>query len=44
MMAAGEMTPEQAEQLLDAEKGEEKVLRLAPNDKQTRQPRNYKNW
>jgi Ca-activated chloride channel family protein len=44
MMAAGQMTPQQAQQLLDAQKGDEEVLRLAPPDKQTRQTRSFKNW
>ncbi len=44
MMAAGEMTPQQAQQLLDAEKDDEQVLRLAPPNKNTRQSRPFKNW
>jgi Ca-activated chloride channel family protein len=44
MMAAGQMTPQQAQQLMDAQKGDEEVLRLAPPDKQTRQNRSFKNW
>jgi Ca-activated chloride channel family protein len=32
MMAAGEMTPRQAQQLLDSQKSEDQVLRLAPPD------------
>lgn len=44
MMAAGEMTPQQAQQLLDAEKDDEQVLRLAPPNKNTSQSRPFKNW
>jgi Ca-activated chloride channel family protein len=44
MMAAGEMTPQQAQQLLDAEKDDEQVLRLAPPNKNTSRSRSYKNW
>lgn len=44
MMAAGQMTPQQAQQLLDAQKGDEGVLRPAPQEKQTRQNRSFKNW
>jgi hypothetical protein len=44
MMAAGEMTPQQAQQLLDAEKDDEQVLRLAPPNKNTSQSRSFKNW
>ncbi len=44
MMAAGEMTPQQAQQLLDAEKDNEQVLRLAPTNKNTSISRPYKNW
>jgi Ca-activated chloride channel family protein len=44
MMAAGQMTPKQAQQLLDAQKGKEEVLRLAPTDKQSAHPRSTKNW
>jgi Ca-activated chloride channel family protein len=44
MMAAGEMTPQQARQLLDSAKNDDQVLRLAPPDKQTPRPRSFKNW
>jgi Ca-activated chloride channel homolog len=45
MIAAGQMTPQQAKQLLDAQKGEEEVLRLAPgSDKQQTHSRSLKNW
>ena len=44
MMAAGQMTPQQAQQLLDAEKDDEQVLRLAPPNKNTSQSRSFKNW
>ncbi|MDB6124176.1 MAG: Mg-chelatase subunit ChlD [Pedosphaera sp.] len=44
MMAAGQMTPKQAQQLLDAQKGDEEVLRLASPEKRPGQPRQTKNW
>ena len=44
MMAAGQMTPQQAQQLLDSEKGNEEVLRLAPTDKPFSHTRSMKNW
>jgi len=44
MMAAGEMTPQQAQQLLDAEKDDEQVLRLAPPNKNTSRSRSFKDW
>jgi membrane protein involved in colicin uptake len=44
MMAAGEMTPKQADQLLDKQKEDEQVLRLAPPNKNTLQSRPYRNW
>lgn len=44
MMAAGQMTPQQAEKLLDAQKNDEQVLRLAPPNNNTSQPRSLKNW
>ena len=44
MMAAGQMTPTQAMQLLDAQKGEEQVFRLSPTNRQSSQGRPYKNW
>ena len=42
--AAGQMTPEQAERLLDAEKGDEKVLTLKPEGKPTNPNRPFKDW
>jgi Ca-activated chloride channel family protein len=44
MMAAGQMTPQQAQQLLDAEKANEEVLRLAPMEKRNGQGRPFKDW
>ncbi|WP_202796873.1 VWA domain-containing protein [Pedosphaera parvula] len=45
MMAAGQMTPQQAKQLLDSQKGEEEVLRLGPSsEKQLGRNRSLKNW
>ncbi len=44
MMAAGQMTPQQAKQLLDSQKDDEQVLRLAPPNKNTLQSRSFKNW
>jgi Ca-activated chloride channel family protein len=44
MMAAGQMTPTQARQLLDAQKGDEQVFRLSPTNRQSSQVRSYKNW
>ncbi len=43
-MAAGQMTPQQAKQLLDAQKDDEHVLRLAPPNKNMRADRPYKDW
>jgi len=43
-MAAGEMTPQQAQQLLDSQKGSDQVLRLAPPNKNTLKNRSFKNW
>lgn len=43
-MAAGEMTQQQAQQLLDSQKDEEQVLRLAPTNNSTLQSRSFKNW
>lgn len=44
MMAAGQMTPQQAEKLLDSQKDNEQVLRLAPPNKNTLQGRSVKDW
>lgn len=44
MMAAGQMTPKEARQLLDAQKDDDQVLRLAPPNKNTSQTRPFKNW
>jgi Ca-activated chloride channel family protein len=44
MMAAGQMTPQQAKQLLDAQKDDERVFQLAPPNKNVSQGRNFKNW
>ncbi|MDB6065243.1 MAG: Mg-chelatase subunit ChlD [Pedosphaera sp.] len=44
MMAAGQMTPKEARQLLDAQKDDDQVLRLAPPNKNTSQSRPFKNW
>ena len=44
MMAAGQMTPRQAEQLLDSQKDDEKIFQIAPPNKQNSQRRSYKNW
>lgn len=41
----GKMTPAQAKQLLDAQKGEEKALIFVPPDRKSdRQPRSFKDW
>ncbi len=42
--APGQMTPEQARQLLDAEKGEEKMLPLRPEGKPAERTRPVKDW
>jgi Ca-activated chloride channel family protein len=44
MMAAGQMTPQQAKQLLDSQKDEDRVFQIAPPNKETNQSRPYKNW
>jgi Ca-activated chloride channel family protein len=44
MMAAGQMTPKQAEQMLDSEKDEDRVFQIAPPNKNTSLPPAYKNW
>jgi hypothetical protein len=43
-MEAGEMTPSQALQLLDAQKGEEQVLKLGPNGKQNSPGKTMRDW
>ena len=42
--AAGEMTPEQAEQLLDAQKGEEKMLPVKQDAKPVDRSKPIKDW
>jgi Ca-activated chloride channel family protein len=42
--AAGQMTPEQARQLLDAQKGEERMLPVKPENKPTDRNRPFKDW
>jgi hypothetical protein len=42
--APGQMTPEQAKQLLDAEKGEEQLLQLKPEQKPQDRSRPFKDW
>jgi len=42
--AAGQMTPEQARQLLDSEKGEEKMLQMRPDAKPADRRRPVKDW
>lgn len=44
MMAAGQMTPQQAAQLLDAQKEDEQVLRIAPTNNNTARSGSFKNW
>jgi hypothetical protein len=45
MMAAGQMTPQQAQQLLDSQKDNDQVLQLAPpENKNAAGSRNFKNW
>ena len=44
LMAAGQMTPRQAQQLLDAQKNDEQVFQFAPTNKSNLQGRIYKNW
>jgi Ca-activated chloride channel family protein len=41
---AGQMTPEEAKQLLDAQKGNEQVLQLKPQGKPENQNRSFKDW
>ena len=42
--AAGQMTPEQARQLLDAQKEDEHVLPIKPEKKPTEHNRAFKDW
>jgi Ca-activated chloride channel family protein len=42
--AAGQMTPEQAERLMDAQKGEEQMLQLKPENKPQDNSRPLKDW
>jgi Ca-activated chloride channel family protein len=42
--AAGQMTREQAQQLLDAQKGEEKLLPVKPNNKPLDRSKRVKDW
>jgi len=42
--AAGQMTPEQARQLLDAQKSEEQLLPIKPKEKQVDRSRHFKDW
>jgi hypothetical protein len=43
-MQAHTMTPQEAQQLLDAQKGEEQFLQLKPAEKQERRQRLLKDW
>jgi len=42
--AAGQMTPQQAEQLMDAQKGDEQVLQMKPEGKPVDTSRPFKDW
>ena len=42
--AAGQMTPEQAKQLLDAQKGDENMLPIKPTGKPVDRSRPVKDW
>ena len=44
MPDTSQMTPQQAKQLLDSQKDDEQVLRLAPPNKNTLQSGSFKNW
>jgi hypothetical protein len=44
MMAAGQMTPKQAEQLLDSQKSQDQVLHLIPPQKDGSSSPPVKNW
>ena len=43
-LAAGQMTPEQAQQLLDAQKGQELLLPIKPTGKPVDRSRPFKDW
>jgi Ca-activated chloride channel family protein len=43
-VASGQMTPEEAKRLLDAQKGDEQVLKLQPKDKPQDSKRLVKDW
>jgi Ca-activated chloride channel family protein len=43
-VAAGQMTPEEAKRLLDAQKGDEQVLQLKPQGKPEQSQRPVKDW
>jgi hypothetical protein len=43
-VAPGQMTPEEAKRLLDAQKGDEQVLQMKPKDKPENQNRPVKDW
>jgi len=43
-VAPGQMTPEEAKHLLDAQKGDEQVLKLQPKDKPQDAKRLVKDW
>jgi hypothetical protein len=43
-VAPGQMTPEEAKRLLDAQKGDEQVLKLQPNAKPEDQKKPVKDW
>jgi hypothetical protein len=43
-VAPGQMTPEEAKRLLDAQKGDEQVLKLQPKDKPQNPSRPVKDW
>jgi hypothetical protein len=43
-VALGQMTPEEAKRLLDAQKGDEQVLQMKPKDKPETQNRSVKDW
>lgn len=44
MAALGQMTPQQAKQILDSQKNEEKALLFLPLEKDRPQNRSFKNW
>ena len=43
-VAAGQMTPEEAKRLLDAQKGDEQVLQMKPKDKPQDSQKPFKDW